>query len=122
MKKKNQYLDEAVNHSISEDDDDDDDEEENANTNNSRSNLLFDLIYYEHQKEEKDSNDQLVNEFESKSNWSAILRPYQIQAIKWMLKRESDPTVESSEKLHSLYHKITNKFEKTVYYHKFAGM
>jgi hypothetical protein len=79
---------------------------------------LFDLIYFEHQKKLKDDTSNI--EFDS--YLSSILRPYQINAIKWMLKRELNNQFDDNYgKLHSLYHKITNKFNHIIYYHKFTG-
>ncbi len=63
------------------------------------------------------------------------LRPYQINAVRWMLKRENfkfdlnpegfdNGTLASDENemLDELYTELVDKFSKTIYYHKFYGV
>ena len=102
--------------------DSDDDTTEDANYG--KSDNLFDLIHYEHIKQTNAEN--VIVEFEAQSYLTSILRPYQINAIKWMLKRESSPKFQifnpKNNQLHALYQKITNKFNETLYYQRFDGM
>ena len=89
-----------------------------ADDDDKKPESLFDLIYHEHQKKLKDDNSRIKFD----SYLASILRPYQINAIKWMLKRELNNQLEdNSGTLHSLYHRITNKFNQVIYYHKFTG-
>jgi SNF2 family DNA or RNA helicase len=67
------------------------------------------------------------------SGLKAKLRPYQIEAIKWMLYKEkcgelenkqddSDIDGDSDKKLHPLYVKVSNRNDQTIYLHRFYGV
>ena len=105
-----------------------DDEILETNDDSNKSDLLFDLIYYEHKKKIENDYRNVIVEFETHSYLSSILRPYQIDAIKWMLKRERSSRFgneyknDKNNELHTLFHKITNKFNETIYYQKYTGL
>ena len=127
--------------------DDDDDEvsddelpnnlmsEKEAKQNNEN---LFDLIYNIHTKEFKEQfkadlgNDENNFVIEN-SNLKPLLRPYQINAVRWMLKKEkfNFPSTSkraailpknSTESIHTLYTKVTDKHSQTFFYHKYLGV
>ena len=98
----------------------DEDLEEDAN--------LFDMIHQIHQKEsaKNGSNvgDQVIQRI---SSLAPKLRPYQINAIKWMLNKErfvfgQSSCSKSHDELHPLYLELKNSRDETIYYHKYYGL
>lgn len=88
---------------------------------------LFDLIYYEHQRQITSVDFKNISiDFGIHSYLLDILRPYQINAIKWMLKREninsSDENLTSTSKLHPLYVNILNKNNEKIFLQKYIGV
>ena len=49
------------------------------------------------------------------------LRPYQRQAVHWMLQREQQQDVESGDSLHPLYEELLTDDGQTLYYNKHGG-
>jgi E3 ubiquitin-protein ligase SHPRH len=109
---------------------------ETIDTNTYSTNeTLFDLL---HEKRVAWGQNNKISDFEydyiqNNSNLNALLRPYQINAVKWMLNRENvflnghntddricSPQVENQ--MHPLYTKIKNKMGQIIYYHLFYGL
>jgi len=112
--------------------------EENTSNKN-----LFNIVHNIHQNEIKlKSNNtsrdrELIEQLfiDQNSMLKPTLRPYQINAVRWMLKRENfkfdlnpegfdNGTLASDENemLDELYTELVDKFSKTIYYHKFYGV
>ena len=98
---------------------------------------FFDIVHDLHNKDKSISEitDYEYDHIKQLSNLRPMLRPYQVKAIKWMLRRENfnlnsdiDNIQEESDlndnddNLHELYSKVTNKLGQTIYYHKYYGL
>ena len=89
---------------------------------------LFDLIHQIHQKESAKNGSNVGDKVIQRiSSLAPKLRPYQINAIKWMLNKERFAFGESScskrdDELHPLYLELKNSRAETIYYHKYYGL
>ncbi|KAL1506154.1 hypothetical protein ABEB36_005568 [Hypothenemus hampei] len=61
-----------------------------------------------------------LNKADLKS-FNLALRPYQEQALQWMIHRESEPPLLKADKLHPLFQKITIQSGIDIYYDKYTG-
>ena len=89
---------------------------------------LFDLIHQIHQKESAKTGSNVGNQVIQRiSSLAPKLRPYQINAIKWMLNKErfvfgQSSCSKSHDELHPLYLELKNSRDETIYYHKYYGL
>ncbi|XP_069742136.1 E3 ubiquitin-protein ligase SHPRH isoform X2 [Narcine bancroftii] len=92
---------------------------EEANKELERENIeeLYDFVRYAHQQE------VLCNEKVQHPLLVPLLRPYQCQAVNWMLQREHYSGGPPSDKiaLHLLWKEFTTKDEKKLYYNPYTG-
>lgn len=86
-----------------------------------RKESIFDLIF--EMRDELRKADIESEEVQRRSGLKPSLRPYQIEAVRWMLNREATNVVTESSKTqaepHPFYIKVTNAFNQTIYLHKF---
>ncbi|XP_019909524.2 E3 ubiquitin-protein ligase SHPRH isoform X2 [Esox lucius] len=97
-----------------------DTEEEECDTDLERQNVeeLYDSIRHLHQRE-----DQEVTLDVQHQALIPILRPYQCQAVNWMLRRETFRTSSSSQDqtLHFLWRELVTMCGKKLYYNPYTG-
>ncbi|KAG9336207.1 hypothetical protein JZ751_002554 [Albula glossodonta] len=94
-------------------------EEEECDTDLERQNVeeLYDFVRHLHQEE----GQELVTNVQHEA-LIPILRPYQCQAVNWMLKRERYKTDVTQEKsLHFLWREVVTLCEKKLYYNPYTG-
>jgi SNF2 family DNA or RNA helicase len=100
---------------------------------------LFDMIYDLRESDDKQHDLNLEMEESQliiqQSNLKPRLRPYQIKAVNWMLKKENfnfnqsndnermlvDSTI-MDDNMHPLFVKIQDKNLESIYYHKYLGL
>ncbi|XP_066452042.1 E3 ubiquitin-protein ligase SHPRH isoform X2 [Eleutherodactylus coqui] len=96
-----------------------DDNEEESDQELERQNIeeLYDYVRQTHQREEK-----ILREDVQHAALIPILRPYQNDAVNWMLQRENFKNVPSNENaLHPLWREVTTLDGITIYYNPFSG-
>lgn len=83
---------------------------------------LFDLIY--EKRGELKRADIANEEVQRLSGLKPRMRPYQIDAVKWMLSRETSGSNEKLQQpeMHPFYLKVTNSIEQTIFVHKFFAI
>lgn len=95
------------------------DRQENKDQNTSKEKL-YDLVY--ERRGELSVADIENQEIQSRSDLKLQLRPYQIDAVRWMLAREKMIADQPQPEQHPLYVKITNTRGHTIYWHKIFGI
>ncbi|KAJ0062914.1 hypothetical protein NL108_008247, partial [Boleophthalmus pectinirostris] len=96
-----------------------DNEEEECDTELERQNIeeLYDFVRRVHQRE----GAELSFEPQHKA-LVPVLRPYQCQAVNWMLKREKAKSSEHKEQgLHHLWHEVVTLCGKKLFYNPYTG-
>ncbi|KAJ8353204.1 hypothetical protein SKAU_G00207710 [Synaphobranchus kaupii] len=94
-------------------------EEEQCDTDLVRQNVeeLYDYVRHLHQEEDQD----LIRDVQHKA-LIPVLRPYQCQAVNWMLKRERyKGDVPQEKSLHFLWREVVTLCEKKLYYNPYTG-
>ncbi|KAM3931910.1 E3 ubiquitin-protein ligase SHPRH isoform 1-T3 [Leptodactylus fuscus] len=96
-----------------------DDNEEESDQELERQNIeeLYDYVRQTHQQEEKTLQEDVQH-----PALIPILRPYQNEAVNWMLQRENFKDVPSNEHaLHPLWREVTTLDGIKIYYNPFSG-
>uniref|UniRef100_A0A8C3AMQ7 SNF2 histone linker PHD RING helicase n=1 Tax=Cyclopterus lumpus TaxID=8103 RepID=A0A8C3AMQ7_CYCLU len=94
-------------------------EEEECDTDLERQNVgeLYDYVRHQHQRESR----EVTYELQHKA-LIPILRPYQSQAVNWMLKREKYRNTSPKEQiLHFLWRELITLCGKKLFYNPFTG-
>ncbi|XP_026161290.1 E3 ubiquitin-protein ligase SHPRH isoform X2 [Mastacembelus armatus] len=94
-------------------------EEEECDTDLERQNVeeLYDYVRHLHQRESKDVNYDVQHEA-----LIPVLRPYQSQAVNWMLRREKYRNTSPKEQsLHFLWQELVTLCGKKLFYNPFTG-
>ncbi|KAL9864869.1 E3 ubiquitin-protein ligase SHPRH-like [Geothlypis trichas] len=94
-------------------------DEEESDTELERQNIeeLYDFVRHTHQQDI-----QLLRKDVQHPALIPILRPYQSEAVNWMLHRENHTSTPSSENaLHFLWREVITLDGKTIYYNPFTG-
>ncbi|KAM4771429.1 E3 ubiquitin-protein ligase SHPRH [Rhinophrynus dorsalis] len=95
------------------------DNEEESDRELERQNIeeLYDYVRQVHQQEDKTSQEDVQH-----PALIPVLRPYQNEAVNWMLRRENFRNVPSNENtLHSLWREVTTVDGMKIYYNPFTG-
>ncbi|KAL2098878.1 hypothetical protein ACEWY4_005358 [Coilia grayii] len=95
------------------------DEGEDGDTELERQNVeeLYDCVRHQHQREEQGAGWDVQHEA-----LVPVLRPYQSQAVNWMLRREKYNSTASQEpSLHFLWREIVSLCGKKLYYNIYTG-
>ncbi|XP_053317035.1 E3 ubiquitin-protein ligase SHPRH [Spea bombifrons] len=96
-----------------------DEDEEESDRELERQNIeeLYDYVRQTHQKEDRSMQEDVQH-----PALIPVLRPYQNEAVNWMLMRENFRNMHSNENtLHVLWREVTTMDEKKLYYNPFTG-
>ncbi|XP_033874858.3 E3 ubiquitin-protein ligase SHPRH [Acipenser ruthenus] len=95
------------------------DEKEESDTDLERQNIeeLYDYVRHAHQNEAHSPKQDIQH-----PALIPVLRPYQCDAVNWMLKRENYKSSQTHEKsLHFLWQEVATSCGKTLYYNPYTG-
>lgn len=96
-------------------------EEIDLSSSDRRKESLFDLIY--EKRGELRMADVIGEDVQRLSGLKPRLRPYQVDAVRWMLSREAQiDKVTPGNEPHPFYIKVENESGQTIYVHKFFAI
>lgn len=98
---------------------DEDDEKLTDAQANKRKENLFDLVY--ERRGELQMADVSNERIQEMSGLRPALRPYQIEAVKWMLHKETNEQ-NGQPQMHPFYLRVVNSRDQVIYMHRFFGI